>query len=249
MNIGFLVLAGILAAVGALMLWFWKQLGKDIAVMAGTPTSPAGEIAKIAPGTFVEVKGTIRCERPITAEFSKQACVYHKSEVVREEVYYERDSDGKSRRKTREHILKSNVRHAPFVVEDASGKVVVNAEGATVEAVKVHDENVSSGTSNLVSLAADLLGAGGGTLHHRESVLQPDIPAYVLGIVQGDHSIGAAAKDAAVKDFVISHKSEEERTKEASSTQFWLMLIAIVLFAAALVALGYGVFTKPTGAG
>ena len=47
----------------------------------------------------------------------------------------------------------------------------------------------------------------------KESILAPDIPVYVLGEVQQGGLIGKPASGSNNKIFVISHKSEEERTK------------------------------------
>ena len=59
--------------------------------MAALETSGAGSIATMAPGTLVEVKGTLRVRTPLIAEFSRQPAAYYKSEIEREETYYERD--------------------------------------------------------------------------------------------------------------------------------------------------------------
>src|SRR5262249_59526645 len=121
-----------LAAAGGL-LWWRRRVGEELRLMAATPTSKAAEVARLAPGTVVEVKGTLRCTGPLTAELSKQSCVYFKSEIQREVVYYENDSQGKRQRKTRTESVQSNTRFAPCAVEDASGRVAINLDGADIE--------------------------------------------------------------------------------------------------------------------
>jgi hypothetical protein len=90
MNTGLLILAGILALLGLVCLWFWEKY--ELALMAATPTRSAADAARLAPGTLVQVTGTICCAAPLSGEFSKQACVYSKSEIEREEVRWR---DGK----------------------------------------------------------------------------------------------------------------------------------------------------------
>jgi len=60
MNPVFAVLSGVVALLGLVCLWFWKKLRDEVALIAATPTSRATDVAALAPGTLVEVKGTIR---------------------------------------------------------------------------------------------------------------------------------------------------------------------------------------------
>ena len=95
MNIVLAVCAAVAALVGAGLLWWRSRVGREVALMASLQTSGAGIIAQLAPGTPVEVKGTLRVRAPLKAEFSQQPCCYFKSEIEREETYYERDSQGR----------------------------------------------------------------------------------------------------------------------------------------------------------
>ena len=78
------------------------------------------------------------------------------------------------------------------------------------------------------------------TYQRKESMLAPDIPVYVLGEVQQGGLIGKPASGSKNKTFVISHKSEEERTKSLTSTTRWLLVIAIVLLVLAAGLAGAG---------
>ena len=106
--------------------------------MGQTETSNATDVPGLAPGTLVEVKGTLRCEGPLVSEMAKERCAYYSSRVVRE--YLERDYDdddhdaGSDRRS---EVVAHNEQFAPFTVEDATGVVPVNAEGAEVDAKQV----------------------------------------------------------------------------------------------------------------
>ena len=64
---------------------------------------------------------------------------------------------------------------------------------------------------------------------------------YVLGEVQQGGLIGKPASGSNNKTFVISHKSEEERTSSLTATTRWLLIIALVLLVAAVGLLIAGV--------
>ena len=112
-------------------------MGGEIALMAPTATSKTADVAKLAPGALVEIKGTLRCAQPLTAEFSNQACVYFRAEIECDEVWYDTDSQGKQRRNTRKITLHSYIRYVPCEIEDDSGRVAVDLDGAEIEAPQV----------------------------------------------------------------------------------------------------------------
>ncbi|MDB5601349.1 MAG: hypothetical protein JWN71_3393 [Xanthobacteraceae bacterium] len=224
MNIGFAVTAGIATLIALICLWFWKKLRDETAVMAATPTSRAADVAAMAPGTLVEVKGMIRCDAPFLGEFSQQTCIYAKSIIERRETRWR---DGKS--ETHTTIERSTERHAPFYVEDDSGRVLVRGEGADVDSILVFDQSGNDTTSNLISLATGLLGGGNFDRRFKEYTLGSDIPVYVLGSVNQGGSIGAAPSNAKQKQFIITHKSEEARASSSNTTSIVLLVIAIIL--------------------
>jgi hypothetical protein len=232
MNPGFAIAAGVIALIGLICLWFWKKFRDEVALMAATPIGRAADIAKAASGTLVAVAGIVRCAAPISGEFSKQRCVYAKSEIEREEVTYR---DGK--RETRWVNERTTERHAPFEVEDASGRVTVNAEGASVEAVEVYNQSGNTVAEDVLSIGLSLLGAGRYDRRFKEHILAPDIPVYVLGTTIAGGGIGAAPRGAKVKEFLITYKSEAEREKSSGRIALIMLIIAIVLFAGALWAL------------
>jgi hypothetical protein len=234
MNTGLLIVAGILALAGLICLWFWKKLRDEVALMAATPTSRASDVAAAAPGSIVAVSGTIRCTAPIAGEFSKQACVFSRSEIEREEETWR---DGK--RETRWVTERTTERHAPFQVEDASGRVSVNAEGATVEAVQVYDQRGGSAAEAIASIGLSLLGAGNVERRYRESILAPDTPVYVLGAAIAGGAVGAPAHGAKIKEFLITYKSKEQRARSSRRTAVVMLVIAVLLFAGTLACL-YG---------
>src|SRR5262249_22787936 len=236
MNWPLMIFAAVMLAVGGGLLWWRKRVGQEISLMAATPTSKAADVAKLAPGTVAEVIGTLRSAAPLAAEFSKEACVYFKSEVRREVVYYETDSQGKRERKTRTENLQSNTRFAPCTVEDASGQVAIHLDGAEIEG---EQQVVNRREPEPQSLAAAVVGiAIGGATHSAtrictESILSANVPTYVLGEVAADHGIGKPAAHSKNRVFVVSTKSKEERSKSLGSSMTWLLVFAVLSFAAA----------------
>jgi hypothetical protein len=191
-----LLFAIIFLVAGGVMLYFRSRSQQKTGLMTQTETSNASDVSSLAPGTLVEVKGTLRCEEPLTSEISGKTCAYYIATVSRE--YLERDHDdddvGSDRRT---EILSQNHQFAPFSVEDATGSVPVNAEGAEVDAREVVNrfERNTGNEGPSISLGGATLNLGGGerTIGYRytESILPIDAPVYVLGTVQESGEIGA----------------------------------------------------------
>jgi hypothetical protein len=236
MNLVLGICAAVAALVGLGLVWWRSRVSRELALMASLETSGAGSVAALAPGTVVEVKGTLRVRVPLAAEFSRQPAAYYKSEIEREETYYERNSDGREERKTRTSTVYTNMKYGQCLVEDQSGRVGIDFDGADVEAVQVVNEPTAPPASGggLIGGVLSALTSGNDRYTRKESILSPDIPIYVLGEVRDGGLIGKPVAGSKNKTFVISHKSEEERTKSLTSTTRWLLVIAILCFALAI---------------
>jgi hypothetical protein len=237
MNLVLLIVAGVLALFGLLSLWWRTRVSHELQLMTSTTASTVTQAAQAEPGTFVKVLGTLRCQEPIKSEFSQTPCAYFKAEIQREEVYYERDSDGKEQRKTRTNTIHSNTQNASCAIADDSGMVGIDFQGADVEAVEVMNRvgNPNTG-SGLMGVLASI---GSASDRYIERILAPGCAIYVLATAHGNQLLGAAPKGSHVKTFVISHKTEAERTKALGKTMKWAIGIAVVLFALAIAVL-YG---------
>jgi hypothetical protein len=239
MNLVLGICAAVAALIGLGLLWWRSRVSREIALMASLETSGAGSVAQLPPGTAVEVKGTLRVRVPLAAEFSRQPAAWHRSEIEREETYYERDSNGRDQRRTRTTTVYSNVKYGQCLVEDQTGRVGIDFDGAEVEAVEVVNEPTAApgGSGAVGGVIGGILSVVAGNndrYQRKESVLAPDIPVYVLGEVREGGLIGKPAGGSKNKTFVVSHKSEEERAKGLTSTTRWLLIVAIVLFVAAV---------------
>lgn len=245
MNIVLAVFAGIAAIIGLALLWWRWRVVRELRIMSSVDLSGAGSVAAMPPGQVVEVAGTLRVRQPLTAEFSGQPCAYFKCEIEREEVYYERDSQGRQERRTRTTTVYSNVKYGQCLVEDSTGRVGINFEGADVDAAQtVNEPCPPPGQMQMSGVIGGVLSAlanSSSTYQRKESLLAPDIPVFVLGEVQQGGLIGKPAKGSHNKLFVISHKSKEERTTSLTKTARWLLIFIILCFVAAAGLLAWSV--------
>ncbi len=240
-----LLFAVIFLAAGGALLYFRNRTRQKAALMGQTETSNASDVPGLAPGTLVEVKGTLRCEEPLTSEMAGETCAYYSSQVTREylEEDYDDDDVGSDRRS---EVVAHNEQFAPFSVEDATGSVPVNAEGAEVDARQVVNrfERNKGGDGPSISLGGATINLGGGerTLGYRytESVLPVDAPVYVLGTVRENGEIGGASGELG-RRFVVSHRSEEALGQSLGKTVLWLGVGAIGAFVVGVILLVVGI--------
>ena len=242
-TIVFLLIGIVLLVVGGVLLYFRRRTQRKAAVMQQTETSGAGEASGLSPGTLVEVKGTLRCGDPLESEMAKERCAYYRATITREYLREDHDDDdvGSNRRS---EILSQNELFAPFSVEDDSGSVPVNAEGAEVDARQVvsrFERDLDSGFS--IGGFQVRIGEGERTLGYRytESILPVDAPVYVLGAAQEDGSIGAPQPGGEGQRFVVSYRSEEALSGSLGKEALWLGLIAVGLFVLGAIFVAVGV--------
>ena len=101
-----LVLAAIiLEPSAAFLLWSWRAQRNDMESMRATETTRAADVAKLPPGSLVEVKGRLRCDAPVTGELSNSPCAHFAATVERDCEIVEYDS----RRKTSYRVRKTEI--------------------------------------------------------------------------------------------------------------------------------------------
>ena len=247
------------AAAGVLVYFRRRQVRKT-GLMRDTETTPAAGVASLAAGTPaagtpVEVKGTLRCEEPLTSEMAGRRCAYYVSRVIREYRETERDADGDLETRRRTQVVAESERFAPFSVEDPSGTVGVSGEGAEVDALEVTNrfEEGEGGESGFTIGGVTInMGEGERTIGYRhvESVLPVDVPVYVLGVVREDGRIGSLEERGERGGFLISHRSEEELGKGYKRDALVLGLVAagLFVFGAVFLAVGFGAGLLAAGA-
>lgn len=247
MNIVLAVFAGIAALVGLGLLWWRWRVMRELRVMSSIDVSGAGSVAAMPPGQVVEVAGSLRVREPLTAEFSGKPAAYYKAEVEREEVYYERDSQGRDERRTRTTNVYSNTKYGQCLIEDTTGRAGIDFDGADVEAEQTVNEPCAppgqNQMSGVIGGVLSALASSNSSYRRKESILAPDIPVFVLGEVQQGGLIGKPTKGSHNKIFVISHKSKEERTTSLTKTARWLLIFIVLCLGLAAGLMAWSVAT------
>src|SRR5215218_9042234 len=242
-----LLFAIIFLVAGGALLYFRSRNKQKAALMGQTETSGAAEVSGLMPGTLIEVKGTLRCEEPLTSEMAGESCAFYSSKVVREYLERDYDDDDVGGSNRRSEVVAQNEQFAPFSVEDGTGSVAVNAEGAEVDAKQVvnrFERNTGSeGPSISLGGATIQLGGGERTLGYRytESIIPVDASVYVLGTVQEGGGIGPPPEDKGHR-FVVSHRSEEALGQSLGKTVLWLGVGAIGAIVVGVIPLVVGIF-------
>lgn len=250
MGVGQWVILGVavVAVLVAGLLWYWRsRVGSEMALMAATQTSNAADVASKAPGTVVELKGTLRGDALLTSEFAQRPCLYYRSLTEREVERHSTGSGGKRETRRSYETVTDVVRFSPAKLEDASGRVAIELEGAKVEGTQVHKRYESgSGAGMVAGVVGSLLNASGRTVGFRYSewIVAADMPVYVLGTALGGGRVGKSTEKK--QPFVVSIKSEEERTRSLKWTRLWLILgtlvAAVVAITLVVVAFASGPF-------
>jgi hypothetical protein len=259
-----LIIGIILIALSALLLYFRKSTQAQLLEIRFVKTSSVAEALElqqsiaeeIGPGGLsqqMEFKGVARCDSPLTAEISQQPCVYYSMSVEEryEETYTERDAQGTMRTRTRtgSAVVASNTQHVRFGIDDGTGVLAVDADGASIDARKIVDrfEPYAGGGGMLRagSFTLQLGGIGGGPrrvlgYHYRESIIAPEEQLYVLGEVNDSSGEAVVRKQSTPKaPFIISIKSEEELTRGKERSIQFQLYGAVALAVAGVACIAY----------
>lgn len=264
----FLIVGSLLLIFAAGFFFERRSILKEILAIKSTATSTVAQLKELShrignergsAGAFqeqVEVKGFIRSNNPMTAQLSERPCVYSKMRVVEkyEETYYEEDEDGNRESKTRRDstTLADNNIQISFQLEEKTGIIQIDPNGAKIEAIEVVDgyelpRDQNQGTVSLsfggFSLTLPSRGFNNNKrilgYQYNEWILPIDTQIYVLGeVTDSDGTLKIQQPANPEHPFLISHKSEEQllRFKErkahnkniASIVCFVLGIICIV---------------------
>jgi hypothetical protein len=255
----------ILLGVAGLLIYFRKRAEAQLLAIRFVKTSTVAEALdlqrsvaeEIGPGGFaqqMEFTGIARCDAPLTAELSQQPCVYYSMSVEEryEETYTERDAQGNTQTRTRtgSAVVASNTQHTCFSLDDGTGNILIDPEGANIDARKVVDryEPYTGGggvlrAGNFSFQLGGILGSPRRVLgyQYRESIIAPGQQLYTLGEVSDSSGEAVLRRQSDPKaSFIISIKSEEELTRGKESTIKWLLYGAIACALAAVVMIMLG---------
>ncbi len=234
----------ILLGLGGLLLYFrQKSLDKamnikyyetsKIAELHDTHKSIASELGEGNFSQVVELNGVAHSENPLQAEHSGQAALYFRAEVSREyEVTVEkRDDQGRITRniERRTESISNNERFIPFALNDGTGTIQVDMEGAekvAQQSVDRFDMQAPSGYSISFGYSSDSRTLG---YRYKEYIIPVGAKLYVLGEASDRRGGGLTVVRPADKklNFIVSTKSEDELLRGTESSALWLMIGAI----------------------
>jgi hypothetical protein len=229
----FVIISVILFLVAGVLAWRDYKMSSRLDVLDRPAPTYAVDVQRSSPGDVVAISGTARVGDPLLSKYTRTPCVYFSStkqrKVVSPQVVGQFQSaigvPGGSRRRNRRHSYWETVetfrQAVPFYIEDGTGRVQVNPEGALFDADDVLSRYDSSDVGDSFGLAggAVILGSGGqaGELYYEESIIPVDAEVSVLGVVDENGRVGRY--DGRVELF-ISHRSAdglrkhlEQRTK------------------------------------
>lgn len=234
-----MLVVGVVLVVGSAgLLFFGRRAQAKRNLLQSVATLTVAEMPRLLPWEMVEVKGTIRSDTPLMSEYANKACVWYASKVIREYEKRERDADGDMQTHRTSETVSSNSQMIPFFVEDATGRIEVNLDGADIDAPTIlnrfesADDNGSGPSISFAGISISM-GDSDRTLGYRYVVeaLEVDKPIYVLGAYREDGTIGAPAHGAKNRKFIVSHRTEEELKASWGKQAFWLGTSAIAVFA------------------
>lgn len=264
-----IIIGIVLLAAGGLLLFLRGKARDKVLEIKSTTTSPVAELheirdgvaSEIGPGGFsqgAEIKGTIECAEPLTAELSGTPCVWYSMSVQEryEDTYQEADAQGRVHMRTRTgtNAVAGNTRSVRFQLRDATGTVTVDPGRATVEGHTVLDRHEpASGTENTLQFGTfsfNLSPSPSGRrilgYHYTEQLIPLGGQVYVFGEANDrDGELVVREPMEKGKPFIISVRSEEEITKglERSTTlQQWFGFGLIAAGAAVVLAAIAGAF-------
>ncbi|MFH0952478.1 MAG: GIDE domain-containing protein [Patescibacteria group bacterium] len=210
----------VIGAVGALLLLLGKKQKNVHSKMAQQKAVPVKEVVA---GQQVEVEGTVVSDQPLKTPFSQQECVYYEYEL--EQLTQKRDKDGNMRQSWER--VGSDKQSTAFRVQDSSGQVTVNPEGADWDVQSLGEKYVQRGDIMQNSILKSVINAvSNKQTRAKESALLVNGPVYVYG--QANEGKGGVAIEKGQGKFFISHKSEEQVEKSMAHTAGFMKVLGYI---------------------
>jgi hypothetical protein len=230
----------ILPVVALLLLWASHRQNRKRRLIGNLPTSKAQ-------GVFiglVELSGTVECENPMRSELAGEACVsynYTVSEQWRRTVQ-EEYTDEKGNRRTRTRVesgwtvVASGGHQIPFYLEDDTGVVLVQPQGAEIRHRQVFQE--------LCGPMNPLYYGKGPALAIADSTMVRTFSEYALPLHQKIFAVGQSrerqdmvapelAHDKNAPLYLLTVESEQQLLSRYGWNLWLLNILGIVLAGAA----------------
>lgn len=215
-----MLIGGIIAFVlgGVLMLAGRRQKGLQQEMQKGSVIS----VREAQAGARVELYGTIISQQPLKTPFSGRECVYYEYELERQ--VENRDAQGRTN--LRWERVSSDRQSSPFVLQDSSGSIAIQPEGADMDPVNLGEQFVQSNAipGFLQSFTQQLTGFN---TRATEKALLTNAQAYVMGTV-----VQAGSGLAVVKGqgkMLVSHKTEAEVERATKRNAMVMNILGIIL--------------------
>ncbi len=182
-------------------------------------TAQKPEVGKGCFKELVELRGVPECERTLRSPLGDALCLYYEMSISREyeEQYEEKDSEGKSRQRTRRgsEVMSTQVEHVNFELREGEEALEIRSDGASFDGLSQSIDTFEPGEApdarferfNL-SLKSNHPMRHTLGFSYREHILPPDLPLTLIGEVKergGRLSLGKGGLT-----FLISTRSKEE---------------------------------------
>lgn len=260
-----IIIGGLVVAVLGVVLWFvMKQKQAKLNVMDLYENTSAKEITqnhqffeeeygKGSFSNFIEIRGNVQCDKPLKSEFAKEEVAYYRSVVTRdiEKRVQRKDANGNTTYETvrTSEKVSENERSAAFFVQDQTGQVLVDPEGAELHPRKIFSE-YEQGTSpsnnwfNFSGRSFSNMGSGSTVLGYKyeEFAIPLNSHLYVLGEANDRSGKLRISKSTDKKQhFIVSTKTEDELKSDIQSNIGTLKWGAIALWVIGAGLIVYGV--------
>ena len=226
-----------------------------VAELQSIATEIAGEIGGGNWRDYIKLNGFIRCDQPLLSELKQEPCVHYQMSVTREyeETITRKDAKGKPYQETDRgsESVSRNQRSIPFYLEDRTGRIEVNPDGAQLDTVKILDDfRPDEAAGGMIAYGGFSLVLGNSSDHrrtlgyrYRESILPVDQRAVVVGMMSDrSGSLKVQKPTGSDQQFIISLKDEETLVKNAAGnakTAFYSMIgcftLGVILLVIALL--------------
>lgn len=190
---------------------------------------------------ITEVKGRVGCDQPLIAELTETECVYYRMKVEWEydEIFYEEEGDERREHKREEEeVLAEHKETVPFWIEDATGRIAIDPEGAELIAKQTlsrveDDEGIPDEEIRMGRFAMEAPWKTSDEerrpkeYRFEEEAIPVGQEVYVLGEVVDSDGVLRMQKPVRGR-FIISTRREESLLSEGKLTMIGLVLGAIV---------------------
>lgn len=191
---------------------------------------------------ITEVKGRAGCDQPLVSELTETECVYYRMKVEweYEEIFYEQEGDERREHKREEEeVLAEKKETALFWIEDATGRIQIDPEGAELIAQQtlsrvdddegLPDEEIRMGRF-VIEAPWKTCDEERRPKEYRfeEEAIPLGHEVYVLGEAVDSDGVLRMQKPMRGGKFIISTRREESLLREGRLTMIGLVLGAIV---------------------